>query len=264
MKIKVLSLFPEMFAPVREMSILGRACQKGLLEIRTIDIRDYTLDKHKKTDDTPFGGGAGMVMAPEPVFRALEAAEAGKGRIFYMSPRGRMLDEALLREIAALDEWTLVCGHYEGLDQRAIERWGMEEISIGDYILTGGELPAMVLIDAAARFLPGVLGSEESNLEESVYSGLLEYPQYTKPRSFREDEVPEVLLSGDHRKIRLWRLEQSLRLTAERRPDLFERYLREHGTPPDKEERRLIGEIAREHGYPVEEEPPKRRRRKAD
>ncbi len=205
-----------------------------------------------------------MVMMADPVFSALRDIDAGSKKIVYMSPKGRVLDQEKITELSEEKDLVILCGHYEGIDERILEKWDIEEISIGDYILTGGELPAMVLIDAAARFLPGVLGSEESNLEESVYSGLLEYPQYTKPRSFREDEVPEVLLSGDHRKIRLWRLEQSLRLTAERRPDLFERYLREHGTPPDKEERRLIGEIAREHGYPVEEEPPKRRRRKAD
>lgn len=240
MRIDVLTLFPEMFAPVTEQSILGRAAEKGLLRVEPVNIRDYTLDKHNKTDDTPFGGGAGMVMSPEPVFRALEALHAAGRRIIYLSPRGRLLDKDLIEELAREEELTLVCGHYEGLDQRAIDAWGMEEVSVGDYILTGGELPAMVLIDAVARLIPEVLGSADSHLEESIYSGLLEYPQYTKPREFRGLETPEVLLSGNHREIHLWRLEQSLLLTGERRPDLLAAFIREQGDGLAKDEKKVL------------------------
>ncbi|MBR5741599.1 MAG: tRNA (guanosine(37)-N1)-methyltransferase TrmD [Firmicutes bacterium] len=239
MKITVLTLFPELFAAVTEGSILGRANEEGLLDVDLVNIRDYTLDKHGRTDDTPFGGGAGMVFTPEPCFRALRAlgveplngmtgrAEekaAKRPRLLYPSPRGRMLDRDLIEELAGEEELLILCGHYEGVDERILGAFGFEEVSTGDYILTGGELPAMTVIDAVARFLPGVLGNEASNDEESVYSGLLEYPQYTKPRVYEGLAVPDVLVSGDHEKIRLWRFEQSLRLTKERRPDLFRAY----------------------------------------
>jgi len=237
MRITVLTLFPELFAAVKDGSILGRANAEGLLDVELMNIRDYTLDRHGRTDDTPFGGGAGMVFTPEPCFRALRAAGAepagvrpdGAPRLLYPSPRGRMLDKALIEELAAEEHIVILCGHYEGVDERILRAFGMEEISTGDYILTGGELPAMTIIDAVARFLPGVLGNEASNDEESVYSGLLEYPQYTKPRVYEGMEVPEVLLSGDHERIRLWRFEQSLRLTKERRPDLFRAFLGRYG-----------------------------------
>ncbi len=225
MIIEVLSLFPDMFAPVVEQSIIGRAANKKILDIRLTDIRDYTLDKHKRTDDTPYGGGAGMVMSAEPVFRALEAIKGQEGRAIYMSPKGRLLDADLIEELSREDRLILLCGHYEGIDERILDHWNMEEISVGDYILTGGELPAMVLIDAVGRLLPGVLGSSESHKEESIYSGLLEYPQYTKPAEYRGLRVPEVLLSGDHSRINHWRYEQSLLLTCRRRPDLFRAYL---------------------------------------
>ncbi len=225
MRIDVLTLFPEMFSPVTEHSIIGRAAANKIIDIRLTDIRDHTLDKHNRTDDTSFGGGAGMVMSPEPVFRALESISADGGRMIYMSPKGRLLDGALIEELAREERLTLLCGHYEGVDERILEHWKMEEVSVGDYILTGGELPAMILIDAVGRLLPDVLGSSESHNEESIYSGLLEYPQYTKPRDFRGLQVPEVLLSGNHGLIRLWRYEQALRLTRRRRPDLFEAYL---------------------------------------
>ena len=225
MIIDVLTLFPEMFSAVTDHSIIGRAVANGIINIRLTDIRDYTMDKHNRTDDTPFGGGAGMVMSAEPVFRALEATGAKEGRIIYMSPKGRLLDRALIEELSPENRIVLLCGHYEGIDQRVLDYWNIEEVSIGDYILTGGELAAMVLIDAIGRLLPGVLGSSESHKEESIYSGLLEYPQYTKPREFRKLTVPEVLLSGDHNLIRLWKYEQALLLTRDRRPDLFEAYL---------------------------------------
>ena len=242
MIIHVLTLFPGMFPPVLSESMLGKANEKGILELDIIDIRDFTLNKHKKTDDTPFGGGAGMVMNADPIFRSLENIHVQGKRILYMSPRGKLLDQSMIEELAELDELTILCGHYEGVDQRVLDYWNMEEVSIGDYILTGGELPAMVLIDSVARLIPDVLGSPESLMEESIYSGLLEYPHYTKPREYRGMEVPEVLVSGNHRKIHLWKLEQSLRLTRERRPDLFERFL-EHRDGLDKEEKKLLQKI---------------------
>lgn len=228
MKFNILTLFPEMFSALG-CSMIGRAREAGLIELRIENIRDYSRDRHNKTDDYSFGGGQGMVMMPQPAFDALEAVGAEHTRNIYMSPRGRMLDMKLVRELAQERELTVFCGHYEGVDQRIIDRFRMEEVSVGDYIVTGGELPAMIMIDAAARFIPGVLGGEASALEESVYSGLLEYPQYTKPRDYEGLRVPEVLLSGDHRLVYLWRLEQSLRLTKQRRPDLFDDYVENHG-----------------------------------
>ncbi|MDD5986775.1 MAG: tRNA (guanosine(37)-N1)-methyltransferase TrmD [Eubacteriales bacterium] len=223
MKIDILTLFPEMFVPLRA-SMLGKAAERGLLTIDVTDIREYTLDKHKKTDETPYGGGPGMIMTCDPVFRALRAVGASGRKIVYMSPRGRILDEETIRRLAQEDP-VILCGHYEGVDQRILDHWDMEEISVGDFVLTGGELPAMMLVDAVARMVPGVLKSDASASEESIYSGLLEHPQYTRPRSYEDQEVPAVLLSGDHEKIRLWRLEQSLRLTKERRPDLFRAFI---------------------------------------
>lgn len=225
MRIEVLTLFPEMFKPVTEESILGRAGENGILDIRLTNIRDYSQDKHKKADDYPFGGGAGMVMLADPVFRALNEAGAKKKRIIYMSPRGKLLDKDLITELSQEKELVLLCGHYEGIDQRIIDYWEMEEISVGDYILTGGELPAMILIDAVARMIPEVLGSSNAHNEESIYSGLLEYPQYTKPRQYAGIDVPEVLISGNHKLIHLWQFEKSLELTKKRRPDLWEQFL---------------------------------------
>lgn len=244
MKIDILTLFPDMFSPLSE-SILGRAAENGLLEIRITNIRDHTLDKHKKTDDYPFGGGAGMVLYAEPVFRSLEAVSAAGKRILYMSPRGRLLDEPLIAELSREQELVILCGHYEGVDQRALDHWNMEEVSVGDYVLTGGELPAMVLIDAVARMIPEVLGNSEAHREESVYSGLLEYPQYTKPREYRGLEVPEVLLSGNHKMIHLWQLEQSMRLTKERRPDLWQSYLAQ-ADGLSREEKKLLSRVLAE------------------
>lgn len=247
MKIDVLTLFPDMFRPVTEESILGRASEHGILDIRLTNIRDYTLDKHKKTDDYPFGGGAGMVMYAEPIFRSLEAVEAKGKRILYMSPRGRILDQQLIEELSLQEELVILCGHYEGVDQRALDYWEMEEVSIGDYVLTGGELPAMVLIDAVARLIPDVLGNSQAHYEESVYSGLLEYPQYTKPRSYMDMEVPEVLLSGHHKMIHLWQLEQSFELTKKRRPDLWVKYL-ENISALTKDERKILERVCAKDG----------------
>lgn len=223
MKINILTIFPEMFEPLKA-SMLGRAMENGIIEVSVTDIRDYTLDRHNRVDDTPYGGGAGMVMQVQPILDAFRAQGYG-GKVLYMSPRGEMLSGRLAHDLAQEEEITILCGHYEGVDQRALDALEAKEVSIGDYVLTGGELPAMVLIDTVARFLDGVLASEESVLDESVYSGLLEYPQYSKPREYEGMGVPEVLLSGNHKEIARWRWEQSLELTAERRPDLMKEYL---------------------------------------
>lgn len=222
MKINILTIFPEMFTPLRE-SMLGRAVDNGLLEFNIVDIREFTANKHKRVDDTPYGGGAGMVMQVQPIVDAFRGSGMG-GSVFYMSPRGELLSQEIAEEIAGMDEITILCGHYEGVDQRALDLLDAREISIGDYVLTGGELPAMVLIDTVARFIEGVLASEESAMEESIYSGLLEYPQYSKPREIEGMEVPEVLTSGNHGLIDLWRFEKSVQLTKERRPDLLEKF----------------------------------------
>lgn len=231
-----------MFTAVTESSILGKAGEKGILDVRLINIRDFTKDKHRKTDEYPFGGGVGMVMTAQPIFDALRSLDAG-GKMIYMSPRGKILDRQKIEELAELEEITILCGHYEGVDQRVLDEWKMEEISIGDYILTGGELAAMVLIDSVSRFIPEVLGSEESAMEESIYSGLLEYDQYTKPREYEGLTVPEVLFGGNHKRIHLWQYECSLRLTKERRPDLFEAYLAKEKNL-SKDEKKILEAIA--------------------
>lgn len=223
MKINILTLFPEMLSPLKQ-SMLGRAVDNGILELDVTDIRDYTEDKHNRVDDTPYGGGAGMVMQIQPILDAYEAKGYG-GEFIYMSPRGEMLSGELAKELSEKEEITILCGHYEGVDQRALDKLNAREVSIGDYVLTCGEIPAMVLVDTLARFVEGVLPKEESVLEESVYSGLLEYPHYTRPAEYDGMAVPEVLLSGDHGAVDLWRWEQSLALTKEKRPDLFEKYL---------------------------------------
>jgi tRNA (guanine-N1)-methyltransferase len=225
MNIDILTLFPEMFESTLGASMIGRAQEKGILDIKLTDIRDYTLDKHNKTDEYPFGGGPGMVMMPEPVFRSLRAVGAEKKKIIYMSPKGRILDQTKIEELSHVEDIVILCGHYEGIDQRILDGWDIEEISIGDYILTGGEPAAIVLVDTVARMLPGVLGDSDGVMEESIYSGLLEYPQYTKPREFEGMAVPEVLLNGNHELIRLWNFEQALIITRERRPDLFSAFL---------------------------------------
>ena len=242
MKIKILTIFPEMFESVLHASILGRARENGLLQVECVDIRPYSDRKHKNTDDYPFGGGAGMVMLAQPIMDAMDAATGPDfhGKRIYLGPRGKRLSTPLARELAKEDELVLLCGHYEGVDQRALDTCIDEEISIGDYILTGGELAAMVLVDCVARFIPGVLGSEESPEEESFSDGLLEYPQYTRPRELRGMEVPEVLLSGDHAKIRAWRRQESLRATLRYRPDLLEK------APLTDKERRMIAEMREE------------------
>lgn len=242
MKINILTLFPEMFDPVIGGSILGRAKKKGILDVNLINIRDFSQDKHKKADDYPFGGGAGMVMLADPVFRAMESIKAQGKKALYMSPRGNVINHDKIKELSKEEEIIILCGHYEGIDERILEHWNMEEVSIGDYVLTGGELPAMVLIDSVARLIPEVLAGEESAQEESIYSGLLEYPQYTKPREYRGMMVPEVLFNGNHKLIALWKFEKSLELTRERRPDLFHRYLLQHGEL-SKEELKILKKV---------------------
>ncbi len=249
MKIDILTLFPEMFDAINH-SILERAIKNGLLHVNIINIRDFSKDKHKKVDDTPFGGGAGMVMTCQPLFDAINSVliESEKEQveiknknlttktnkslkseiqsnfdIIYMSPKGEKFEQPKVVELAKKEHLIIVCGHYEGIDQRVIDYFDMREISIGDYVLTGGELPAMVLIDSVSRYIEGVL-SEGSTDEESFSNGLLEYPQYTKPREYLGLEVPEVLTNGNHKEIAKWKLEQSLEITKKRRPDLYRRY----------------------------------------
>lgn len=241
MKYNILTIFPEMFTPLRE-SMLGRASENGIIEFNIINFRDYTKDKYNRVDDTPYGGGAGMILQVDPIISAIRDKEL-KGKFIYMSPRGKILNEEKARELSTKDEITMICGHYEGIDQRVLDELEAEEISVGDFILTGGELPAMLLIDCVSRFIDGVLSSEESMEDESIYSGLLEYPQYTKPREIIEREVPEVLLSGNHELIRLWRFEQSLRLTKEKRPDLFTKYINS-GRKFSKKEKKIIEEVS--------------------
>ena len=251
MRIDILTLFPEMFDGVLSAGVVGRAAERGLLEFNVLNIRDYTEDKHRNADDYPFGGGAGQLMTVQPIFSAMQSLGAGETeepyscvspcctRRIYLSPRGRMLDRKLAEELAGEPALILLCGHYEGVDQRVLDAFEFEEVSIGDYILTGGEVPSMVLIDVVCRLVPGVLGSEESHAEESIYSGLLEYPQYTRPASFEGMDVPAVLTSGDHLKIALWNFEQSLKLTAERRPDLLCAWLEEHYDGLDKHHKKV-------------------------
>ena len=223
MKIDILTLFPEMFAPLKT-SIIGKAAENGVLDIRVTDIREYTKDKHHKCDDYPFGGGAGMIMLPQPIFDAVNAVDPERKSLrIYMSPKGKTLDMSLVKRLAGEKcDLLLLCGHYEGVDQRVLDLCFDEEISIGDYVLTGGELPAMVLVDSVARYVDGVLGSESSVIEETFSDNTLEDPQYTRPQIFEGIPVPEVLLSGHHANIEKWRKEQSRMLTEKLRPDLLE------------------------------------------
>jgi tRNA (guanine37-N1)-methyltransferase len=225
MRFDVLTLFPEMFNSFLQESLIGKALEKRAFEIKVVDIRDFTTDRHRTVDDRPFGGGPGMVLKPEPVVLAVESAHrslaAAGRRTIMLSPSGRTLTQEKVRELAGLDHLVLVCGRYEGIDERVacvID----EHLSIGDYVLSGGEVPAMVVVEAVARLLPGVLGKAESTREESFTDGLLEYPHYTRPRIFNGREVPETLLSGDHGAIRKWRLKESLKRTLKRRPDLLQ------------------------------------------
>lgn len=231
----VLTLFPEMFDSLSH-SIIKRAQTGEKIILNTINIRDYSDNKHKKVDDYPYGGGAGMVMKIQPIEAALNALN--NKRVIYLTPKGKVFNQAMANEFALADELTFLCGHYEGVDQRVIDKFVTDEISIGDYVLTGGEIPAMVIIDAVARLKDGVIGNQVSYEEESHYNGLLEYPHYTRPAVYDELEVPEVLLSGNHQLIELYRLEESIRLTYERRPDLFMAYSKRKDL--SKDEKKIV------------------------
>jgi len=225
MRIDVITIFPSMFTGPLDESIIRRARDTGLLDLRIINLRDFTCDKHKTVDDRPFGGGPGMVMKPEPIFEAVESIEGSDKYVILLSASGRLFNQKIASELAQKEHLVLICGGYEGVDERVAEHLADDEISIGDYVLTNGVLPAMVIIDAVTRLLPGALGDNESAKEESFATGLLEYPQYTRPAEFRGWKVPEVLLSGHHAEIAKWRKEQALKRTMERRPDLYQKYL---------------------------------------
>lgn len=243
MKIDILTLFPEMFSGPFDSSIIKRARDRGLINIELINIRDFSQNKHHTVDDTPYGGGAGMLMAPEPIFEAvfhIRASRGKAGRVIYLSPAGDTLNQELALELSREENIVLLCGHYEGVDERVREVLITDEISVGDYVLTGGELPAMVLVDAVARMIPGVLGEMSSSQEESFYQGLLEYPHYTRPREYRGMAVPEVLLGGHHENIRLWRRRCSLIRTLEKRPDLLA------GAPLSDEDKLILKQIVLE------------------
>jgi tRNA (guanine37-N1)-methyltransferase len=238
---RVLTIFPEMFPGMLGQSIAGKALERGLWALETLDIRDFAEDRHRSVDDTPFGGGAGMVMRPDVIDRALgraiDAGEAvgGESPVIYLSPRGRRLDQERVRDIAAGPGVILLCGRYEGVDQRVLDAREVEEISLGDFVLSGGEPAAFALIDACIRLLPGVMGAEASLEEESFEAGLLEYPHYTRPAEWCGRAVPEVLLSGHHENIRAWRRAEAERITRERRPDMWARYHREDAAPTRKQ-----------------------------
>ncbi len=224
----IMTLFPEMFPGIMDASILGRGGEKGLICWETFNIRDYTLDKHSKVDDYPYGGGAGMVMQAEPVYRCYQAICDNIGRkpkrVIYLTPQGKVFDQSVAQELSREEELVFLCGHYEGIDERVLEEIVTDPISLGDYVLTGGELPAMVMMDAISRLVPGVLGNGDSADTESFSDGLLEYPQYTRPAEILGRKVPEVLLSGHHEKIETWRREKSLERTRQFRPDLYQRW----------------------------------------
>lgn len=222
MKFDVLTLFPEMFEPMKQ-SVIGRAIEKGLLEINLVNIRDFSKDKHKKVDDTVYGGGAGMLMKPDVVYDAFKSVKSEKSKVIYLSPQGKKLCQAKVEELAKQEHLILLCGHYEGIDQRVIDKIVDEEISIGDYVLTGGEIPAMVLIDSVSRYIDGVITGESTSEESFSGEGLLEYPQYTRPEEFEGMKVPEVLQSGHHENINKWRRKEAIRITYQKRPDLLEK-----------------------------------------
>lgn len=222
MKIDILTLFPEFFQNLNSYSIIGRAIGENIIDLNCINIRDFSKDKHKRVDDYPFGGGPGMIMKPEPIFEAINSVKNENSKVIYLSPQGKKLNQKMANSLSKESHLILLCGHYEGIDNRIIENFVDEEISIGDYVLTGGEIPALVLIDCITRLIPGTLKSDESFIDESHYNEWLEYPQYTRPREFNGLKVPDVLLEGNHRKINEWRKYQSIKTTLEKRPDLIE------------------------------------------
>lgn len=240
MRIDILTLFPEMCETVLSESIIGRAREKGTVEINCINIRDYTLDKHNRVDDAPYGGGMGMIMQTQPIYdcyQALCERLGKKPKVIFMSPQGKVLTQQKVKELAKEENIAILCGHYEGVDERVIEEIVDEEISVGDYVLTGGELPALILADSVSRMIPGVLANEEAFSDESHFSSLLEYPQYTRPPEWKGKKVPDVLLSGHHGNIDKWRRQQSLKRTYERRPDMLE------GASLDKNDKKYLAEL---------------------
>jgi tRNA (guanine37-N1)-methyltransferase len=243
MKIDILSLFPDMFTGVFQQSILKKAAESGIVSYQVTDFREFADNKHKRVDDYPYGGGAGMVLMPQPLFDAVAAIKRrseGNPRVLLMTPQGERFTQKKAEELAKEKHLIIICGHYEGFDERVREHLATDELSIGDYVLTGGELAAMVIVDSVVRLLPGVLGNEESPATDSFSTGLLEHPQYTRPADFRGMKVPDVLLSGNHALIERWRKKESLRRTLERRPDLLENY------PLDETEKALLEEIKKE------------------
>lgn len=235
MRFHILTLFKDMVTDGLNTSILGRAIEKNLIETNVVDIRDYTLDKHKKVDDYPYGGGAGMLMQAQPVYDAYQAVLEGisqktdkKPRVVYVTPRGTTFSQQMARELAQEEDLVILCGHYEGIDERVLEEIVTDYVSIGDYVLTGGELPAMVMVDCISRLVPGVLNNAESSVDESFSDGLLEYPQYSRPEVWNGKKVPDVLLSGHHANIAKWRHEQALEMTKKYRPDMYEEYVKKH------------------------------------
>ena len=221
---QVFTLYPDCFPGPLDKGLYGKAMEKKIWDLKTVDIREYALDKHKTVDDTPYGGGSGMLLKPDVVAKSLDANIKNGEKIFYLSPRGKVFNQNTAKEISKENKVNLICGHFEGIDQRVLDNREIEEISIGDFVLSGGETASYVFLDAILRLIPGVIGNEESKNEESFENGLLEYPQYTKPQIWEEKSVPNVLLSGDHAKIKDWRLTQSKAITRHRRPDLWQKY----------------------------------------
>jgi tRNA (guanine37-N1)-methyltransferase len=242
MRFDIVTIFPEIFRGVFEFGIIRRAVEAGLIEINLHDLRDYTFDRHRQVDDRPFGGGAGMVMKPEPLFRAIEAVThaASDATVVMLSPQGRLLTQPVVEELAGRKQVVLICGRYEGVDERVVEQLADDEISIGDYVLSGGEIPAMVVVDAVTRLIPGALGCNESAERESFADGLLDYPHYTRPAEYRGLKVPDVLVGGHHGEIEKWRRRKAMEKTLSSRPDLLER------RALSEDERRLLAEILRE------------------
>ncbi len=231
MRIDIATLFPDMCDNVLNTSILGRGIKNGFIEIHTHNIRLYTEDRHRNVDDKPYGGGTGLVMQAQPIYDCIQAIKAQHitpPRVIYMSPQGSVLTQGKVRELAALDGLILLCGHYEGVDQRVLDELQAEELSVGDYVLTGGELPALIVCDAVARLQKGVLPNEDAYSIESHYNGLLEFPQYSRPEIWRGRAVPEVLLCGDHKKVAEWQTEQAMEMTRQKRPDMYSKYLKDH------------------------------------
>lgn len=224
MKFKVLTLFPDFIESIRNYGVLGRALENEIIDMEVKNIRDYSLNKHKKVDDEIYGGGAGMLMTPQPIYDALEDVKDDNSLVIYMSPQGRVLDQEICKELASYDNLVLLCGHYEGIDSRITNNYVDMELSIGDYVMTGGELGALVVMDSVSRMIPGVLGNDESAITDSHYNMLLQHDVYTRPREFNGLAVPDILLSGDHKKVAEWRYENSIKNTKQKRPDIYKKY----------------------------------------